>query len=166
MLLSHFFHSPNKCEICGKMFEHKSRLEQHYKVVHQKSKDFACAFCDKTFAHKPNLERHQNEVHLKLKFVKCQLCGKEFSREEILGAHVKAVHEKEKKYKCDQNDQCEASFDKKKELALHIKTNHKPKIEKRLECEFCKEHFEFNCHRVQHEINCPKKHAILQKMKL
>ena len=111
------------------------------------------------------MEAHQNEVHLKVKGVKCVLCGKKFSKKSNFETHQRNVHQKEKKYKCDQSDQCEASFAKKFELAAHIKLVHKPRIEKRLQCNICNESFEFNHQREKHEIKCQRKNEILQQIK-
>ena len=140
-------------------------LIDHIQSVHEKKKEFSCAFCDKSFAQKSNMESHHNEVHLKLNKIKCTICEKVFTRERYLETHIKKVHEQEKKYKCDLCDQTDTSFAHKKDLNAHIKLIHKPKIEKRLNCEFCNESFEFECHRKRHEIVCQKKFAILQKLK-
>ena len=38
-----------KCEICNREFEFPSRLKEHFKVIHERTRDHACSKCEKTF---------------------------------------------------------------------------------------------------------------------
>ncbi|XP_068143275.1 zinc finger protein 540 [Drosophila tropicalis] len=80
------------CPDCGKGFNHVSNMKLHYKVVHQKVKDFCCRFCPKRFAKKQYL-RHHEYIHTGEKPYECKICGKHFRQEQVLKTHMK-VHDK------------------------------------------------------------------------
>ncbi|XP_022218603.2 zinc finger protein 502 [Drosophila obscura] len=80
------------CPDCGKGFNHVSNMKLHYKVVHQKVKDFCCRFCPKRFAKKQYL-RHHEYIHTGEKPYECKVCGKHFRQEQVLKTHMK-VHDK------------------------------------------------------------------------
>lgn len=46
------------CEICGRTFLKKSKLNRHQKETHENLKEFICEFCDKQFKRNSHLKRH------------------------------------------------------------------------------------------------------------
>ncbi|AOC55117.1 Zinc finger protein [Lymphocystis disease virus 3] len=66
-----------KCEICQKMFNHKSYLTVHAKI-HQNIRLFKCHICDKRFSQKGTLNKHlKNRFGLDI-LHKCEYCDKKF----------------------------------------------------------------------------------------
>ena len=53
-----------KCELCGKIFTIKKRLDTHIYAVHEGKKPFKCDICDYTCSQKSNMKKH---VHLFMK---------------------------------------------------------------------------------------------------
>ncbi len=47
------------CEICGKAFNRRTRLDLHVKYVHEGAKPFDCEKCGKSFIRKEDLARHE-----------------------------------------------------------------------------------------------------------
>lgn len=52
------------CDICGKMYKHKSNLEMHLEI-HNGTSGFTCEFCGKLFSQKISLRRHL-PIHTKI----------------------------------------------------------------------------------------------------
>jgi len=53
----------SKCDICGKMFSSKSKMNIHRNSVHSQEKQFACEFCPYRSARKDNLNAHRRKTH-------------------------------------------------------------------------------------------------------
>ncbi|KAH8302702.1 hypothetical protein KR044_009780 [Drosophila immigrans] len=74
------------CPECGKAFNHLANMKLHYKVVHQKIKDYACRFCPKRFSKSQYLKCHEN-IHTGETPYACQTCGKSFKHYGTLSKH-------------------------------------------------------------------------------
>ncbi|CAC5383809.1 KRAB [Mytilus coruscus] len=90
------------CEICGKMFFHRGRLNEHKKIKHsgdiekkvkKKGPPQQCNVCGKILASKKCLYVHEKMKHSQGKF-QCQICFKKFFYNFLLRDHIKHVHEK------------------------------------------------------------------------
>ncbi|KAH8302107.1 hypothetical protein KR044_002783 [Drosophila immigrans] len=74
------------CPECGKAFNRIEGMKLHYKVVHQKIKDYICRFCHKRFARLHYLKAHEN-THTGATPYKCDICGKAFKADSTLYTH-------------------------------------------------------------------------------
>ena len=54
---------PFDCNVCSKIFTHKSNLNKHIKIVHEGKKPYACSICSSAFATKQSLKKHIDGVH-------------------------------------------------------------------------------------------------------
>ncbi|GAB0087909.1 hypothetical protein DMENIID0001_022740 [Sergentomyia squamirostris] len=110
------------CEVCGKEFANKSRLE-HHMTSHMDGKPHQCPHCEKcfkwTFALSRHLKLHEQSDD-EVKLFKCQICGKTYKFERYLKFHIKNIHEKQNEYKCKW---CKKSFISQAELLAHWKTH-------------------------------------------
>ncbi|XP_023165240.2 zinc finger protein 85-like [Drosophila hydei] len=75
------------CPGCGRGFNHIGNMKLHYKVVHDKIKDFACRFCPKRFG-KAQYLRHHEYTHTGERPYGCKLCDKHFSHGSSLRKHM------------------------------------------------------------------------------
>ena len=57
---------PFKCKTCGKGFNVKTTLDEHYNI-HTGAKPFKCKYCPSAFASKGNLAMHERATHLGIK---------------------------------------------------------------------------------------------------
>ncbi|XP_030385927.1 zinc finger protein 234 [Scaptodrosophila lebanonensis] len=80
------------CPGCGRGFNNLGNMKLHYKIIHQKVKDFACRFCPKRFS-KAQILRHHEWIHTGEKPFECKTCGKHFRQETALKKHYQ-THEK------------------------------------------------------------------------
>lgn len=80
------------CPGCGRGFNHIGNMKLHYKIIHEKVKDFACRYCPKRFAKAQYLRNHEY-IHTGEKPYECKICGKHFRQEQVLKTHLK-VHDK------------------------------------------------------------------------
>ncbi|KAH8390544.1 hypothetical protein KR215_004735 [Drosophila sulfurigaster] len=80
------------CPGCGRGFNHIGNMKLHYKIIHEKVKDFACRYCPKRFAKAQYLRNHEY-IHTGEKPFECKICGKHFRQEQVLKTHLK-VHDK------------------------------------------------------------------------
>lgn len=59
---AHIFHHTGEngfyCEVCGKAFSRKARLNVHKKFVHEGATPFTCQMCEKKFIRKEDLVKH------------------------------------------------------------------------------------------------------------
>ena len=51
------------CDICGKLFQHKSNFNRHIEHFHKDLSKFECKHCDKSFSRLDNIRRHIKNVH-------------------------------------------------------------------------------------------------------
>ncbi|XP_017862526.1 PREDICTED: zinc finger protein 93-like [Drosophila arizonae] len=75
------------CPGCGRGFNHIGNMKLHYKVVHDKIKDFACRYCPKRFG-KAQYLRHHEYTHTGERPYGCKLCDKHFSHGSSLRKHM------------------------------------------------------------------------------
>ncbi|XP_034106375.1 zinc finger protein 236 [Drosophila nasuta] len=80
------------CPGCGRGFNNIGNMKLHYKIIHEKVKDFACRFCPKRFS-KAQILRHHEWIHTGEKPFECKICGKHFRQETALKKHIK-THDK------------------------------------------------------------------------
>ena len=71
----------HQCEKCGKGFDVKSIMQQHYDYRHtKKSKRFVCDICKKSYELKKTLDEHNMHLHSKGSYkFQCNYCGRVFS---------------------------------------------------------------------------------------
>lgn len=80
------------CPGCGRGFNHIGNMKLHYKVIHEKIKDFACRYCPKRFG-KAQYLRHHEYTHTGEKPYACTMCDARFAHEASLRRH-KETHTK------------------------------------------------------------------------
>ena len=108
------------CQICDKVFAHKSSLKDHVQSAHQGIR-FKCDTCEEDFTNPKNLTRHQKEVHKGDKYP-CDECGREICSKSDLKNHMKSVHGGVKiRQKCLK---CDKTFANEKWLGEHNRTTH------------------------------------------
>lgn len=138
---------PLVCEICGKLFMKKYRLDQHLIRVHANTKKMlTCQYCDHKTNSKTNMERHLS-LHLEdKKDIICELCGKAFYNIVTLKDHISYMHRSQGKvFKCNQ---CDKAFKKNSELERH-KTTHSS-VRKHV-CQLCGVTYKRSTHLRRHE---------------
>ena len=90
-----------ECRKCGIFVEYLSYHEKlvHYdrKVGNEK---VACEICGKVFSHKSFLYRHQKKVHMNLN-LPCDKCAKTFKSSFALYQHNKRIHEERQEWTCE-----------------------------------------------------------------
>ncbi|EDW72943.1 uncharacterized protein Dwil_GK16909 [Drosophila willistoni] len=79
------------CPGCGQGFNNIGNMKRHYKIIHEKVKDFACRFCPRRFAKAQTL-RHHEWIHTGEKPFECKTCGTHFRQETALKRHQR-THE-------------------------------------------------------------------------
>ncbi|XP_073996798.1 uncharacterized protein isoform X2 [Rhodnius prolixus] len=112
------------CEICGKNFNRKARLNEHVKFVHLGAKPFQCGQCTKTFIRKEDLNRHRI-IHSGIRAHQCPICSKAFTMKSSLKVHL-LTHTKEPPTSCDE---CGRAFIRQDCLLRHMKTKHREMLE-------------------------------------
>ena len=155
-----FVDGKHKCEICGKSYELRIRLQRHMKLhlgliefkceicgkeladaqslrghilIHTGEKPFTCRFCGFKSRDKSTLRRHETR-HGTVKPFHCDICSKDFFLRVDLTKHRK-IHSDDKEFKCDQ---CSKQFVLKTQLKRHyqVHTGDRP-----FECQFCSKFF-------------------------
>ena len=131
----HNRHDPQKCGICGKMFDLATMLA-HHMYSHYKRK-YQCEKCQYHCFFKSKLESHMI-VHRETPTHQCQYpkCGKWFKWKGELALHVE-THNK-RWYDCDK---CDFSTKLMKYLKEHEKSHLKKKDKLPYECKLCGERF-------------------------
>ncbi|XP_058449903.1 zinc finger protein 883-like isoform X2 [Malaya genurostris] len=108
------------CEICGKKFRHKCKLNDHIQRVHLKVGIPKCEKCGKTFTTKTSLERHML-LHTNEKPYACDQCDESFRRLLNLRHHKSMVHEGKNPHICPE---CNVEFQGYQALYWHRKNVH------------------------------------------
>ncbi|XP_071133013.1 uncharacterized protein [Mytilus edulis] len=117
------------CEICGKMFYHRGKLNEHRKLKHseniekkvkKKGPPQQCNICGKILANKKSLYIHEKYKHAHKKF-QCQICGKKYFYNFLLKDHIKQIHEKFNPFVCQY---CSYRCYMKSSLVKHMQHNH------------------------------------------
>lgn len=104
------------CDICGKGFATKDKLQVHYRV-HTGVKPYTCSYCAKSFTKKDYLVMHER-VHSGEKPYSCEYCGKCFNQGSSLRIHVRG-HTGERPYICHI---CNHGYMSKASLNFHYKS--------------------------------------------
>ena len=82
-----------ECPVCGKVFQHHSRLVEHY-VSHNKVSDYSCETCGQSFTNRTGLSNHER-LHSTYKCHITHVCPGTFDSKKALAAHLKTVAEYE-----------------------------------------------------------------------
>lgn len=89
-----------QCTKCDKQFSSASGLKYHMNANHALIKQqFPCDQCHHVFPCKRVLENHFRSMHSKDKNFKCNQCGKQFKTDSTLYSHRK-THSKDTPHKC------------------------------------------------------------------
>uniref|UniRef100_A0A8C2UXT6 Zinc finger protein 316 n=1 Tax=Chinchilla lanigera TaxID=34839 RepID=A0A8C2UXT6_CHILA len=105
------------CDVCGKVFPHRSRLAKHQRY-HAAVKPFGCEECGKGFVYRSHLAIHQR-THTGEKPFPCPDCGKRFVYKSHLVTH-RRIHTGERPYRCAF---CGAGFGRRSYLVTHQRTH-------------------------------------------
>ncbi|XP_044752078.1 zinc finger protein 287-like [Coccinella septempunctata] len=132
---------PYICEVCGKVYRHKSALTIHV-GMHNGISPFKCLHCDKTFTQKGAMMRH-NKIHTGEKPYQCEECGKCFTHHTSFTIH-KISHTGEKSYKCNV---CGLMLMSTSHLKRHMRVH---TGEKRYSCSTCGKRFAEKYNLVSH----------------
>ncbi|XP_075243723.1 uncharacterized protein LOC142337971 [Convolutriloba macropyga] len=119
------------CNVCGKAFKTKEKLELHCKSVHSDEKPFTCPVCLKSFRLNDYLKRHMlmHARSSKGEYV-CEFCGKQFRLSNNLTEH-RRIHTGERPYRCDL---CGLTFTQNSTLRRHIVVHTN---DRQYKCEIC-----------------------------
>ncbi|XP_023591036.1 zinc finger protein 316 [Trichechus manatus latirostris] len=109
--------SETTCDVCGKVFPHRSRLAKHQRY-HAAVKPFGCDECGKGFVYRSHLAIHQR-THTGEKPFPCPDCGKRFVYKSHLVTH-RRIHTGERPYRCAF---CGAGFGRRSYLVTHQRTH-------------------------------------------
>ena len=120
------------CEACGKVFQVKFKLDQHFKRSHITGK-FPCKKCDQVFDRKLKLQHHSESHRLvrEVEKITCEVCGK-LIKKQAYNYHLK--NHEFRTQKCSVEG-CTKMLSSKASLAYHFKNDHaESKNIKCLEC--------------------------------
>lgn len=108
------------CEICAKLFRHKSAFERHMEehdgIIHPQVQ---CEECGSWLKDKTSLQKHINNKHDHQEHI-CNICGKQSTSKSALQSHIKYMHEITPDFKCTF---CDKSFKKALKLKEHTATH-------------------------------------------
>lgn len=183
-----------KCQVCGKAFERKSKLNQHEKshtgeslykcevcgkrlmslpgfrahmISHTGAREYTCTICYKSLSTRSNLTTHIKTVHEATKRFQCHLCEASFVRKAHMQRHVK-LHEGTRPHACDT---CGVTFTRKEHLTGHFKSEeHKSKAKRLRETTTASGWKSYTCllciHWLEDKILIPSSHFTLHKLEL
>ena len=142
-------HPNTTCEICGKDFPFKGRLQQHRNTVHRTELNvygpkirFPCEQCDRVYKDKGTLKEHMVAEHGVQGNYNCEVCGKQFWLKTRLDMHVR-THTGEKPYQCTV---CGKVFPLSSSLYVHVKKH----SSERFECTICNTNYATNYYLKEH----------------
>ena len=95
--------SANICDICGKEFLNKYRMNDHKHFVHVLKPHLECEYpgCETKFKIRSNLNYHMSTVHSSVDLkLECNKCNKVFKHQRALKFHKMSVHS-EKRFSCN-----------------------------------------------------------------
>lgn len=135
------------CELCGKDFDFKSKLNRHLNSVHLNNRPYPCVVCPKKFRTKSDYAIHKLYVHdlEGRKLFGCGSCGLSFMTQTQRERHEKCVHLRQNATTCKI---CHKSFSSKTYLKYHQKAVHQ-KL-KELPCAICKVSFKWAFQLMDH----------------
>ncbi|KAK7505629.1 hypothetical protein BaRGS_00002900 [Batillaria attramentaria] len=107
---------PLACEICFKVVQGKSNLNQHIKRMHSEEEPVECDICGRVCRGSVSLEDHKKRAHMASKMV-CYICGAQMQTFSGLKVHL-ATHDGVKRHFCDV---CGAGFVRHSSLRYHRK---------------------------------------------
>ena len=162
------------CDICGKIFHQKAKLNRHIKEVHE-SPPLQCHICQKVFRSESNAQRHMKTHYGPFG---CTYCTEIFKDKEELNAHVKELHQM-KLHNCHICNKDLFSIGK---LLSHLKLMHPDdktalkELNDSLKCDICQKQFttakSVRIHRLTHTgekkfqcPHCPWKFYLAWKLK-
>lgn len=125
-LYTHFRFKNLLCQLCGKSFYCKSKLQKHLMRDDHRAEDgiipivkpFKCEYCEKAFDCMSRLTMHRN-VHTGEKPFACSSCGKRFTHLSNLNQH-KLTHMDEKRHHCQICDhKCRSAGNLRKHMKVH-----------------------------------------------
>lgn len=148
-----------ECKICDKVFNYKSNLKSHNRIIHtnmSKRQKFECNICSKSFLSRGSLTKHEYKTHhiVQPEQFECDYCQKLFQTKHGLETHINmhlkyntfTRESKAKLYRCEYCLKSFSSFNEMKvhEFKVHIRDtlpNDDPRIKKWnssfVECGFC-----------------------------
>lgn len=92
-----------QCPFCSKEFSHVSKYSAH-KLRHMRTKPtFVCDICGKGFYDKSKLNNH-GVVHTEERPFQCEICSHKFKAQSAVNRHIRNRHTTERRYKCNQCD--------------------------------------------------------------
>ena len=150
----------HKCEKCGKGYNQKTLLRQHFKFRHtNKPKDFECKICQKFFELKKTWKEHNRRLHNGGDpTYLCEICSRGFWHLGEFSLH-RAGHTGVKPYKCGRCG--EKAFASAERLNKHLKTCGKSN---KFQCQICGDSYSTQknlsihvseVHRNEISIECP-----------
>ncbi|ENN76711.1 hypothetical protein YQE_06776, partial [Dendroctonus ponderosae] len=86
------------CDMCGKDFLSKYRLERHQRAMHEEIKPYVCKYCQRAFTGKDTMQKHER-IHTGEKPYSCEYCGKCFRQPGPFSVHLR-THTGERPYRC------------------------------------------------------------------
>ncbi|KAG4070924.1 hypothetical protein HA402_001361 [Bradysia odoriphaga] len=116
-------HKSYECSICGEIVGKWSQLQVHRRDKH--SKKYQCDICQKLFSHRSNMDSHM-KIHSENKNVfLCTVsgCDKFYFHTKNLRAHVRAKHDPDRTWECHL---CHRNLSTKQKLILHVKLHSVP----------------------------------------
>ncbi|CAG2112988.1 unnamed protein product [Medioppia subpectinata] len=132
-----------ECEICGSLWNSKTRLRSHYRT-HGASKHLKCDICGKLFGWEYSWKTHML-AHRDDNPNRCPHCGLKLFNKSALTNHVKRIHENpERPFKCSV---CDKRFISRSELNQH---SHVHNEDKPFMCEQCGKTFRSKSYLERH----------------
>ncbi|XP_051174541.1 zinc finger protein 436-like [Leptopilina boulardi] len=102
------------CNICPKVYNNLSQVNEHIKRDHLKERKHICPLCGKSFFKKFDLKSHFR-THTNEKPYQCSFCDKRFHYQSHVIRHER-IHSGDKPYNCDV---CQRSFCQRSSLKTH-----------------------------------------------
>jgi uncharacterized Zn-finger protein len=95
------------CAHCAKVFNSKSGLWNHIRIVHENKRGYTCTVCGKSFGQSSTLRAHERTVHVNDKKYNCTVCPLSFKSAATARKHM-AVHNGNASWsiKCPQVSAC------------------------------------------------------------
>lgn len=146
---THTNERPYMCNICYKLYSHKSNFKAH--LENHEEKYLTCDICLKAFKRKAYLKKHLT-THSHTELFKCSLCSKTFTLKRYLNKHLHFVH-KTSGTKTEETNFftctiCLKTFNHKMYLKRHLDTVHS--TNKSIKCHLCLKAFSHKYYLKKH----------------